>query len=149
MSTVYKTFEDLKEFGIIFLTGEACKMSMRLLCDLTPQGAEVISDYLGGNVKFTEGSNWNHGATCSVLIPRNSFADLAAFCLIRRGDEYAVVFKNGSVQSMTEEYLLKYRGIEGWYEENVVRIYSRERWPSNQGNNSNLQNKHQMTGRTQ
>lgn len=141
MSKVYNSLFDLKEFGIIALTSEACGVGMRILCDLDEKGVEIVGDWLGGNVKFTKGSNWNSGANYSVLLSTGSFQELAAFCLIRGGEDYAVVFKNGAVQGMSEDIITRYRNLEGWLQESVQRVYRKT-------GTAGTRNKHVFSGRT-
>jgi len=50
-----------------------------VLCDLTPKGCELLNKFFGGNVVFTEGSNWNSGAVASVLLPYSCLEDLKTF----------------------------------------------------------------------
>lgn len=73
--------EILERNGIIPLTGEACSLMMRLLCDLTPQGCEIMNKFLGGNVEFVKGSNWNssQGQVASIMIPYSCLEDLRKF----------------------------------------------------------------------
>jgi len=71
--------EILEEAGIKLLTGEADKLMMRVLCDLTPAGCAVVNKFLGGNVTFTSESNWNSGAVASVLLPYSCLSDLETF----------------------------------------------------------------------
>jgi hypothetical protein len=77
-------WHDLRQFGIEALTGEACRVGVRVLCDLTPIGAQIVSDLLG----VPEGSfpdAWNGGkAVSSVLLPRDLWHDLAVWCLLSR-----------------------------------------------------------------
>jgi len=65
-----RSWHDLREFGIWFLTGESCGYGGRLLCDLTEHGAEFFKNYFGGNVEFKKNSNWNSGAVADLSIVR-------------------------------------------------------------------------------
>jgi len=40
-------WDDLSRYGIVLLTGEACGLSYRLLCDVTAAGKRVIEKALG------------------------------------------------------------------------------------------------------
>ena len=73
----------LQKHGIISLTGEACTMYMRLLCDLTPEGVEVIERFFGGTIKCVEGSNWNssQGQVASIMLPYSCLDDLRKFII--------------------------------------------------------------------
>jgi hypothetical protein len=74
----------LEDYGIIPLTGEACSLNMRILCDLTRSGCKVITDFF--NTIPVEGSNWNSGYVdnphvASVMIPRSCLQDLEQFAI--------------------------------------------------------------------
>lgn len=42
MKTV-RRWDDLAEFGIVPLTGEACGLMYRILCDLTDRGKRIVA----------------------------------------------------------------------------------------------------------
>ena len=42
-----QSWDDLRQFGIHTLTGEACAVGLRILCDLTPDGVRVIREVFG------------------------------------------------------------------------------------------------------
>ena len=46
MKTV-NCWNDLEPYGIVLLTGEACGLCYRLLCDLTEQGRKILGKCLG------------------------------------------------------------------------------------------------------
>jgi hypothetical protein len=84
-----REWRDLEKYGIDVLTGEACGYSLRLLCDLTASGCELMRSFLGGHVGIAHGSNWNSGSKtdphiASVLLPRGILDELAAFVLLER-----------------------------------------------------------------
>lgn len=74
----------LEEHGIISLTGEACSMYMRLLCDLTPEGVTIIERFFGGTIKCVQDSNWNssQGQVASIMLPYSCLEDLRKFVLL-------------------------------------------------------------------
>ena len=78
---VISNWQDLEQYGIMALTGEACTLSMRLLCDLTQEGANVVTRFLGGGLTFNEGFAWNSRGVTSVMLPTNIYPELGAFCL--------------------------------------------------------------------
>ena len=82
-----RKLDDLKEFGIYPLTGEACRVGTRILCDLTTQGRAIVCDLLGINGTDCFLSNWNHGAgeVSSFMMPEGLFRDLAVWCLAKDG----------------------------------------------------------------
>ena len=102
MKTV-NNWNDLSEFGINYLTGEACAYSMRLLCDVNEEGKRTLEAFFGGTVTIAEGSNWNSEvngseAIGSVLLSRGIFEDLAAFCLLSKysGEVYVAPNTSGT-----------------------------------------------------
>ena len=136
------------EFGINFLTGEACARAQRLLCDLSQQGVEHITAFLGGNVNFAPASNWNshmyHGeevydAVASVLLPRSIFKDLAAFLLLEQR-WYAVLIYPHEVVGIDEDVFKRYAAGETWMGGKADRIILNPGFSRNQ---------HQMSGRVE
>jgi hypothetical protein len=87
---VIRNWENLREFGIICLTGEACILGARALCDLTPAGQTLVREYLGlpYNSGFTDA--WNTEGTGSMFIPWDCLPSLAAFVLIKSGCHCAI-----------------------------------------------------------
>jgi hypothetical protein len=89
MKTI-RNLNDLQEYGINPLTGEACRVGRRILCDLTDEGKEVVCDLLGipVNSKFAE--NWNSSQRTgkshhSFMLPYELITDLMVWCLIHEG----------------------------------------------------------------
>lgn len=99
----------LTQFGINMLTGEACRFSQRLLCDLNETGRDLVADYLGITSEgFT--APWNSSvsdtpAVASVLLHRESLNQLAEFAMFRDG-ALAVAFANGIILGLYEETLV-------------------------------------------
>jgi hypothetical protein len=79
-----RKWEGLEKYGIRCLTGEACGLSMRLLCDLTEEGCKLLIEFFGGNINIKYDSNWNPGSVASILLPCSIFKDLVTYCLISR-----------------------------------------------------------------
>lgn len=78
---------DLKQYGINYLTGEACAYSMRLLCDLSEEGADLMRRFFGLPHNATFNPQWNSmvgdkPAVASVLLSRGLFDDLCRFILL-------------------------------------------------------------------
>lgn len=141
-------WDDLSLFGIIPLTREACGLSMRILCDLTPKGREIIHDFF--RVDTRDRSNWNtqEGQTASVMLPHSVFHELAAFCLLHADCEVAVivfddVFRGPGVlgidRTAWDEYQAVLNRMQAKY-----RAFFREGTAS-----SGLDNRHVFTERVQ
>src|SRR6185437_12156064 len=94
--------DDLKQFGIRALTGEACRVGTRILCDLTKEAEEIVCDLLGINCvrnlpSTTFSASWNgSGATGSFMLPHGLFHDLAVWCLIHKGCREIMLVRPGS-----------------------------------------------------
>lgn len=151
---------DLQQFGINVLTGEACSYGLRLLCDLTEDGVNLVSAFLGGIDRgatddppgFPFPKNWNSGAVASVMLTRNVlFGELAVFALFRAGCSLVVRGPDGSV---TGVFPHEHRALEMYdairYAPDESREYYfhvnrslRTRQPSADG-----RNEHTFTGRT-
>lgn len=104
MSRGYKTvgYDQLKNYGINPLTGEACAFSMRILCDLSVKGEALLEDFYGlrpapYQAHFPKNMNsmvGNDEAVASCMITRGMFKDLYMFILFREGWE--VIAETGS-----------------------------------------------------
>ena len=108
-----RSFEDLEQFGIHALTGEACGFSMRLLCDVTEQGKNLVEKYFGGTIEIRKDSNMNSGRggpphVGSVMLPRQDFVQqFGIFCLL-----YTSTDKGALIASVTSGYHGDTFGIE-------------------------------------
>jgi len=162
MKTI-RCWQDLEQFGIDPLTGEACGYAMRLLCDVTAQGKRLIESFLGGCVEIREGSNWNNGSkddphVGSVLLSRGMLAELGAFCLLQTTrDSMIVALENGDIAEYTAEDIAYMRELwsdvddtdqrfeelfERWSFVKIRRYYRRPNVQTRE------RNTHAMSGRT-
>lgn len=85
----FEYFEFLKDMGVIPLTTESCGLGLRHLCDLTKEGTELISNFLGGGIEISN-FPWNRGEH-SILITVAMLPDLVIFSLFSRFDAQTVV----------------------------------------------------------
>lgn len=86
----YDGADSLRQFGICFLTGEACGLAMRGLFDLTQDGINILTEFFGA-VEFKR--NWNSGDkenphVASALIPYSCLEDLYIFAALKCGRKY-------------------------------------------------------------
>lgn len=137
-----RCWDDLRGFGIIALTGEACGCGLRLLCDVTSQGAILVERFLGGNVTIEPGSNWNGKSgedkhVGSVMLPYSILPELAAFAFAFRGPHGVLITKNGEAVEYTGDWDQEFYPIR--------RIVRRPE-PSPSLNDD--RNTHAMSGRT-
>lgn len=144
MKTI-RNWADLEPFGIRCLTGEACLLGIRALCDLTEPGQAIVREFLGlpYNAPFQEA--WNSGAVGSCFLPWSVLADLAAFCLIKGGAHWAVLVE-GEVHS--REPGDDPQEMEKWLEFYQGRI-SRRYFPLRGQPAQGLSSTHAMSGRAQ
>jgi hypothetical protein len=84
-----RCWDDLSRYGIVPLTGEACGLSYRILCDVTAAGKKIIEKALDvAQLGLRE--NWNHGNTddphigCVMLAP-DLLPFLGVFALLESG----------------------------------------------------------------
>lgn len=137
----------LRQFGINPLTGEACGHSMRVLCDLSEQGAEVIRAFYGLPHDAKLADNWNslvgeEPAIASCFVPRDTFRDLAVFAIFHCTQD-VVVFENFSsgihVMGVSQDDIAMYG------QEALARMYGNHRSHTRPGT---ARNAHQFTERT-
>ena len=86
MKTISRLAE-LSEYGIVPLTGEACSLMYRVLCDLTASGRAIVQRLLGVEI---QSENWNCGAesnphVASIMLSAEMVVPLAVFALLESG----------------------------------------------------------------
>ena len=143
MKTLYG-WQDLRQYGIEILTGDADAHAQGVLCDLSEKGTEHIRRFfsLDVNAKFQD--NWNswvgeEEAVASILLPYEIFDSLCTFLLVSSG--FHVVVKQG--HSTCGFLKAEWEAVKEYHENDVVMYRSREQAPS-----PNLTNIHAMSGRT-
>ena len=77
-----RDWNDLRHYGINFLTGEACAVGKRLLCDVNEQGRKLICSILGLPINTPFAENWNsqvngEDSVGSIFLPHHLFAFLS------------------------------------------------------------------------
>ena len=93
--------KDLEPFGIDPLTGEACGLMYRVLCDVTEKGKKIIEKCLGlANLGPAE--NWNRGSDSdphigSIMLPLEMVTPIAVFALLENGCKQVLILKSGAV----------------------------------------------------
>jgi hypothetical protein len=84
-----RCWDDLSVHGIIPLTGEACGLSYRLLCDVTARGKKTLEKALSV-AQLGLHENWNHGAdddphVGSVMLAPDLLPFVGVFALLEAG----------------------------------------------------------------
>jgi hypothetical protein len=92
---------DLAEYGVDPLTGEACGLGYRVLCDVTARGKRALARCLGlPDISLPPA--WNSGTASdphvgSFLMAPETFVPLAVFCLLEAGFEAVYLSQRGQV----------------------------------------------------
>jgi len=137
MKTIAR-WDHLRPFGINMLTGEACSLMYRVLCDITEDGKRVIEKCLSCELRPPE--NWNSGAVGSIMLTREMLVPVAVFALLEAGCR-EVYIVDGTVVGMepddTAESVARFRRHYG------DRIGRRFAYTGPHQD----RNQHQMTGR--
>ena len=100
MKTI-RCWENLSPFGVIPLTGEACGLSYRILCDVTATGKQTIEKALGvAELGLRE--SWNRGDpddphVGSLMLGPDLLPFLAVFALLENGCREVWLTKGGGV----------------------------------------------------
>ena len=136
---------DFNDYGINFLTGEACGYGGRILIDLTPEGADLMEEFLGTTIR--RGNAWNNGEA-SMMYPRGAIADLAIFCLIKDGNAVVVLRNDYIALGFTEEEWLAEdeNGLE--FRTRYFAAYPNCKTYFNSGT-AGTRNRHEMSGRVE
>lgn len=109
--TIQTGWHTLQQYGINALTGEADSYSLRILCDLSLEGVQLMEGFMGNTVKLTEGTNWNGWvgndlAVSSIMLPYSVFDDLRRYILFHIEHKvYVYHFKSGQMSGTMESVL--------------------------------------------
>jgi len=100
MKTV-RCWNDLLPFGIDPLTGEACGLSYRLLCDVTEKGRRIVQKCFGFP-DLSLAAPWNQGTdkephTGSLMLSPEMIIPLGIFALLEYGCREVWLFKDGGL----------------------------------------------------
>lgn len=97
---------DLRAYGINFLTGEACSLGIRALCDLTPAGRDLVCELLGlPTVEFGEAVNGRDNQCYKMMLPYSLVNDLATVILFKQPDVVEVWLLPYCVRGVTNKEL--------------------------------------------
>lgn len=123
---------DLRRYGINLLTGEACAIGMRGLCDVSEKGMADLRQFWGLAHDARFQSNWNSGAAGSCFISYGAFNELSAFLLLMDGCEAVAVTDRGifglekgdEAGRMIGDVKRWYRRVEGQEERNLSSVHA-------------------------
>ena len=112
-SLVVNSWNDMSQFGIQVLTGEACAFAMRLLCDVNEEGLDLMSDYWGLSSLDSQPA-WNRmvngqPSVGSIMVSRTELSALATYALFREGALATVELGNSITGLFSKDLLARYR----------------------------------------
>lgn len=133
---------ELDEMGIEVLTGEACGLSMRLLCDISPDAKHIIEDCLSVTLNTRA---WNHGDDWrSMMLPRGTIQDLFTYWLCT---QYQIVCKCSRERGGIVWYCMD---ADTWESEQAKPFYRECRIFHASGTaRGGMRNRHEMSGRVE
>jgi hypothetical protein len=113
---IIDSWKSLEQLGINALTGEADRLSLRLLCDVNAEGRELVIDYLGLPADTVLSPSWNSSvndapSVGSVMLHRESCQQLASFGLFRMGALANIYLGNQIMGVFTAERLAQYEEL--------------------------------------
>ena len=83
----FQSIQDLKQFGVYPLTGEACGLAIRSLCDLDEDGHRLINKFLNVDPHHKA---FNNGVS-SMMLPYSIMQDLWVFGAVNAGYKYVFI----------------------------------------------------------
>src|SRR5688572_11820399 len=95
-----RCMNDLAAYGIEPLSGEACGLMYRILCDVTAEGLRILEKCL--SVRITPAEAWNRGAPDrphigSVMLAQPMLVPIAVFALLESGCTECWLHKQGDL----------------------------------------------------
>jgi hypothetical protein len=114
----------LSKLGFDLLTGEACGLGARILCDVTASGRQLLTVVLG-LTGLVPANAWNHrpGTIGSVMIPHEMFTPLIIFGMLRDPQVQAVYLTEDGVYGMTSDEEIRQLDEADWIK--VTRRFHR------------------------
>ena len=135
----------LEPYGIVPLTGEACGLMYRILCDVTERGKAIVEKCLGCQVVLPE--NWNHGSEAtqhigSIMVVPEMLVPLGVFALLDSGCREVWLVGRALIGIEAADDDKEVEMLRAFHEKNIRRRFS-------YGGTAGDRNIHVMTGRVQ
>lgn len=87
---------DLRPYGINCLTGEACGLGYRILCDVNAAGRDLITGALGLKaLELRRPWNSGEGVVGCVMLPYEMLTPLAVFAMLAVGCTEVAICEDG------------------------------------------------------
>lgn len=153
--TNHDVVRELENRGIDVLTGERCSLGMRVLCDYTHSGAEILRRCLDITIP-EDGSNWNSGSkddphVGSIMLLREMLEPLAIFAMATAHGVYAVMIEKYPKEAGLRGYAIhafasqeELRERVEWYNKAFQEVRD---YRIIMGAGSAVNNRHEFTGR--
>ena len=106
MKTI-RCWDDLSQFGIVPLTGEACGLSYRILCDVTARGRKILQKALGlPELRLAE--SWNRANADvphvgSIMLAPEALSFVGIFALLENGCTEVVQIKGCGLHAFEQD----------------------------------------------
>lgn len=148
-------WDSLRKYGINPLTGEACGYGLRILCDLTDRGADIVAGYFG--MLYQTGQtfpmNWNSEvngspAVASVMLPREILQPLMIYIAFHV-EEADVVIVTPSGELLAMHHAEDDEDFKRYMESADLLQYRILRNPVNRAASYRGRNMHAMSGRVE
>jgi hypothetical protein len=138
-------WNDLSSHGIVPLTGEACGLAYRMLCDVTAKGKRILEKAMGvAEIRLQE--SWNRGSdndphVGSVMLAFDVLPFFAVFALLESGcSEVWLTKGNGVVGMERSDTPEQVASFKRYHEKDLVRRFA-------YGGTAGDRNVHVMSGR--
>lgn len=162
MSYSISSMRDLEKYGFSLLTGEACGLGYRILCDVYPRGKKILENLLATEFKLAP--SWNHTKqdgsepVGSIMLPCSMLEPIAIFALLEVCPIVLVPLKDDSdlgkdwnwdgVHGFTQDEIAEGR-VEDW-----LALLSSHGWKARKFHKhgdaqSGYRFQHQMSGRVE
>lgn len=156
----------LKKVGITILTGEACALSMRLLCELTEKAMELYLEFTGipVSVENIEKSTWNDRDKYAVFLTHDAITKLVIMAYFYKGFELQEILdKKGNLRFLlasqdiwnVDEFTQSKKRAYGYFDPETGKYIQGEVWDKgrrytrSEHPRRGLSNVHAMTGMSQ
>jgi hypothetical protein len=140
-------WDNLAPYGIVPLTGEACGLSYRILCDVTAAGKRILEKALDvAELRLRE--NWNSGPdedphVGAIMLAPDLLLFVGVFALLEHGcPEVWLTKGDGLIALETDDYPERAESFMQVYGPKLGRRFT-------YGGTAGDRNVHTMTGRVQ
>lgn len=122
------SWDDLRPYGIIPLTGDSCALSYRMVCDVTAKGKKIIEECLACQVALAD--NRSNGTqkdphVGSIMFSHEFLIPLGIFALLDSGCTEVWLVWNAVVGIEPKDDLNTVRSMQHRYGDQLKRRFTR------------------------